>query len=488
MRTFLLGLVALFLATAASAASSVIPLYAPSNDVTGATDARVLNALLSSSSVQLQCGAIYYVNTTITVSAQGVSFNGCGQNTVISGVGVSGPIVLVSGTTVDVGRFQIYGTGTNALKCYGGNGGSRIHDISVDSGGSWVDVFWFGICFGNQIDNLSIFGVPGSSSDFHFDGAVNADVFNNLFTASSYTTGANFRFQNDGGYGNSTGNTFNDLTAEGGTTGFYFGGGFQDNTLNSNYCEAVVHCMVFGDATNQSRALTINSPFLGGPDPTFNASNGYSSRQALIDFYNASGITINSPALEGSYLVDVIAQVAFSGGGCTNEPSGIARVNPSGVVTSVMLLYTGSGCTGTPAVAINAGTSGSGATASATCCTSGSVTALTLGAGGSGYGPNPPPMPITFNSCAGITINTPYFNAGLHQALFPWIVKHSTANTPSGITIIDDQAGVLLTPSSGQTASANLNLVPSFSNLHYLTYLNGSGTTVLTPVTPPNYP
>jgi len=115
------------------------------------------------------------------------------------------------------------------------------------------------------------------------------------------------------------------------------------------------------------------------------------------------------------------------------------------------------------------------------------VTALTLTAGGSNYGPNPPPMPIIFNSCAQITINTPYFNSGLHAFLYPWIVKHSTANTPSGITIINDLAPAF-PPSAGQAVSANLNLVPSFSNLEYLTYFNASGVQVAVPVTPPNYP
>jgi len=467
----------------------VIPLYAPSNDTTGVKDALVLNAMLGGGqSVQLQCNATYYVNATIAVSVNFETFEGCGYSTVITGVGtISGPLIYVTGAAVKVGGFLAGASATNILKAYGSYSGTHIHDIKVSGCGPCVDVFWFGTFFGNQVDNITVAAV-GSASDFHFDGAVNANVFNNLYTESSFTNGANFHFQNDGAYGGSAGNTFNDITAQGGTTGFYFGQDFVGNTFNSPYCEAVVHCMVFGDSTHSAIGLTFNSPIVGGPDPTLNAANGYAGRQALVDFYNASSITFNSPDFVGSYLVNIFAQPQFSGGGCTSEPLANARVSPSGVVTSIILEYPGAGCTSTPSLNIAAGLSGSGATASVTCCTSGSVTALTLTAGGSGYGPNVPPVPITFNSCSNITINTPFFNAGTEQGLAPWIVHHSGANTPSGITVLNDNVSVFLAPLSGFGPTGNLYVAPNYTNTEYLTYLNISGTPVYIPVAIPTYP
>jgi len=489
MCALVLRLAALFLTTTAFAASSVIPLYTPSNDTTGAKDALALNAMMNAgTSVQLACNATYYINATVNIPANLEAFEGCGFSTVISGVGtISGPLIYVTGVAVKVGGFTLGGTATNALKAYGSYSGTHIHDIRVVGCGGCVDAVWFGLFFGNQVDNITV-GAAATASDFHFDGAVNANVFSNLYTSSSFTNGANFYFQNDGAYGGSVGNTFNDLTAQGGTTGFYFGGGFWDNTYNSPYCEAVVHCMVFGDATHNVYATTINSPFLGGPDATLNAGNGYANRQALIDFYNASSITINSPDFAGSYLVNVFAQPQFSGGGCTTEPLADAKVSPSGVVSSIVLEYPGAGCTSTPSLNIVAGYSGSGATASVTCCTSGSVTALTLTAGGSGYGPNVPPMPITFNSCSNITINTPYFNAGTRQGLSQWIVHHSGANTPSGITVLNDNVSNFLIPLSGWGPTGNLYTAPNYTNTEYLTYLNISGVPVYIPIAVPTYP
>lgn len=473
MRSLLLGALAALLCNLALAAPLVVPLVAPSNDTTGVTDAAVINASLAAGkSVQLQCNATYYANVTINVPANFEAFEGCGSNTVITGVGtISGPLIYVTGLVVKVGGFTLNAAATNALKAYNSYSGTHIHDIRIINCTGCVDAVWFGLFFGNQVDNITV-GAAASASDFHFDGAVNANTFNNLYTSSSYTNGANFYFQDDTVANGSVGNTFNSLTAQGGTTGFYFGGGFWDNTHNSPYCEAVVHCMVFGDATHQSIDTTINSPFLGGPDPTFNASNGYANRQALVDFYNAFGITINSADFVGSFGVNTVAQPSFSGGGCTTEPVADARVSPSGVVTSIVLEYPGAGCTSPPAVSFVPTGTGSGAAATATCCTSGSVTALTLTAGGSNYGPNPPAMPITFNTCSSITINTPYFNAGTRQGLSQWIVKHSTANTPSGITALNDNVSNFLIPLSGWAPTGNLYMAPNYTNTEYLTYLN----------------
>lgn len=466
-----------------------IPILPPSGDASGATDLAAINSLEAQGrSVQLECNATYYVSASINVSANKTSFTGCDQTTIIAGVSVSGPIVYVTGATVDVGKFQIYGTGTNALKCYGSYSGSRIHDISVGSGGSWVDVFFFQTCFGDQFDNLSVGGVSGSSSDFHFDGGINADTFSNLYTASSYTSGYCFKFQDDASVGSSQGNTFNSLTAQGCKTGFYMGGDFSDNTLNSPYTEAVVFPYVFGDGTHQAIGWTLNSPVVSGADPTLNASNGFSSRGAAMDFYWAQGIVVNTPRFEGSYLIDTIAQLSFSGGGCTTEPNGITRVNPSGVVSSALLLYPGAGCTGTPTVTVTAGSAGSGATVTATCCTSGLATALTVTAGGTGYGPNPPEMPVTFNNAVNVSINAPSFNSGLHFGLWPWIVKHSGAGTTGGISVYNDFVSLILLPSSGWNATGDLVLAPSYVNQEYLRYINGSGTQTLLSVVPPTFP
>jgi hypothetical protein len=462
---------------------------AASGDATGATDATAINALLAAGkAVQLQCNTTYYVNATIAVSANYTTFEGCGYSTIIQGVGtISGPLIYVTGAAVKVGGFLAGGSATNILKVYGSYSGTHIHDIKIPGCGTCVDVVWFGTFFGSLVDNISM-AARGSASDFHFDGGVNADTFNNLYTESSYTSGYNFYFQNDTIVGGSSGNTFNALTAQGGTTGFYFGAGYVDSTWNSPYCEAVVHCMVFGDATHSANALTLNSPYLGGPDPIGNASNGYASRQALVDFYNASGITLNSPDFVGSYLINTFAQPMFSGGGCSTEPLANARVSPSGVVTSIILEYPGAGCTSPPTVNIVAGSSGSGATATATCCTSGQVTALTLTAGGNNYGPNVPPVPITFNSCSSITINTPNFNAGTETGLTPWIVHHSGAQAPSGITVLNDNVSVFLQPLSGFAPTGNLYMAPNYTNTEYLTYLNISGVQTAIPINVPAYP
>lgn len=252
-----------------TAYGQVIP---PSGDTTGKTDSAEINSVLSGKlAAQLECNSHYYTNVTIQVPA-GASFVGCGYSTLLQGVGtITGGIVQLSAPAVDqpavqlVGNFQISGgTATEAVLAGGPRGvgpyvGTHLFNIMV-TGGTYTNTFWFNFFSNNQVDNL--IAMPGetvSAACFHFDGAVNADVFNNL----SATCGAPYGvyMQNTQETSGSTGDVFNTLNIEGGCSGggtsatcagLYVGSGFQAITFNGVYTENVLHPIVLGNAATST--------------------------------------------------------------------------------------------------------------------------------------------------------------------------------------------------------------------------------------------
>jgi len=482
------ALVILTLPILAHAQGTVIP---PSGDTTGRTDGAAINAALSTSlSATLECNATYYTDISIQVLA-GARFVGCGYNSKIEGVGtITGGIVQLSAPSVDqwatqlVGNFQIIGgTATEAVLAGGPQGsgpyvGVHMFNIWV-SGGTYTNAFWFSYFFNNQADNLIAGGATTvSAACFHFDGAVNADVFNNL----SATCGAPYGFymQNDGGNGTSTGDTFNTVNAEGGCpgrgtaatcAGFYVGNQFGAITFNGLYVEAVLHPVVLGNAATgaNSGGLTFNSPVLTG-------SSVVTNQTALFDIEDAFSVTVNAPEFN-IYGLSESAPLSFSGGGCSTEPTAVAIPNPSGVIKAVTLTFQGAGCTSAPTITVG----GAGSGASITAMESGGVvTKLTLAAGGSGYTLQGI-VPVIYNKAVkSVTINDPYCT-DYHAECWPFVVTASGAS--AGIEINND---ALYTP-AGSYIPVHMQYTGS-GNQHYVQYLDSSGVTHTLSVVPQAYP
>lgn len=468
------------------AQGNIIP---PSGDTTGKTDGAAINAALSSNlSAELACNAQYYTNVTIQVPG-GASFVGCGYSSKISGVGnITGGIIQLLEPSLDqwaaqlVSDFQITGgTATEAILAGGPTGvgpwvGVHMSNIWV-TGGTYTNVFWFSYFFNNQADNLIAGQVLGSTTTvsaacFHFDGAVNADVFSNL----SATCGAPYGFymENDNEPGNaSTGNTFNTLNAEGSPTGLYVGNGFGNDVFNGFYSESVLHPIVLGNvsASDACYSLTFNSPVIGGP-ASLNAN-----QVALVDVDLCRSVTFVAPQFN-IYGIAHSAPLTFSGGGCIAEPTAIAIPNPSGVIKVVTLTFPGGGCTSAPTVAV--GGAGSGATVTAT-ESGGVVTALTLGSGGTGY-TLASIVPVIYNSPLKVTIINPFCEDGVTGAspCWPWMVRASGGS--EGIRILGDTAII-----NGVSVPADLEPTGT-GNQHYLKYLDSSGAAHLLSVVPQVYP
>lgn len=245
-------------------------------------------------------GYTFLVSSPIQIPAHG-SFIGAGPGAALQGNSVSGGVVQVGYSNsanvpnVIVGNFAIKGSGTDALRVQNNTGGSHFYDIIVPSG-TFTNGFWFGFTFGAHLSNLSVWGTGISTAAFHFDGSFNTNTVDNAYTTLSETTSTSYAFymQNDNIVGGSSGNTFNNLVAQGANTGIYVGGGFGGNTFNSPYTENVVFPLVFGNFAKNELSVgnKVNSPVLYGPYT--NAAN-YASRVALIDFNYSDSNVVDAP-------------------------------------------------------------------------------------------------------------------------------------------------------------------------------------------------
>ena len=490
LQTFCAAII-LTLPVIAHAQGAVIP---PSGDKTGKTDGAAINAALTAHlSATLACDATYYTDISIQVPA-GANFVGCGYNSQISGVGtITGGIVQLSAPAVDqwatqlVGNFQIIGgTATEAILAGGPKGvgpyiGVHMFNIWV-SGGSYTNDFWFNFFFNNQADNLIAGGTStASAACFHFDGAVNADVFNNL----SATCGAPYGFymSNTQETSGSSGDTFNTLNVEGGCSGqgadstcagLFVGDEYNSITFNGFYSENVLHPIVLG-GTNLSdegcAAITFNSPVIGGPAAV------EANQLALVHVEDCNAVTFVSPFFN-TYPIGTSAPLTFSGGGCTQEPSGVATPNPAGVIKEAVVTWPGAGCTSAPTITVGGG--GTGASIVAT-ESGGSVTGLTISAGGSGY--KLQSILAVAYSVASANIINPFCPDGAITACWPWIVPAD--DFPGG------DSGVHVTGTGPH--DPNWGTIPGTVEYTgygqvFLRYLDSSGTTHSLNVTQQRYP
>lgn len=461
----------------------------------GATnDTTAVQTCASTGACFLPCNTTFLVSTSIFVPNQG-TFIGCGPTSIVSGNSVTGGVIQVStfsgaaASNLNIGNFGITGTATYGLATYNNTGGSRIHDIQILPGATFTDDFYFAISFGNIYENLSVNGIfTTANASFYFDGAFSANLVNNLYTNTGNIGAATYSFymQNDNGSGPLYANTFNNLTAQGSRYGLYIGGGTANTTVNGYYAENVVEDLAMGNAgTGQiAQNITINGANLGGPVST---QAGYSSRNSLVDCSYAFGVTMTGVYFNGSYLVGSAAPLTFSGGGSpTTVAKAIAYVNAAGVIRAVYLTNPGAGYTSTPSVSI--GGAGSSGSVTVNGISGGAVTGITLAAGGSGY-TQTALMPITYTNCQKAVIVSPSISNGVQYApissLYPWVVRSSTAGSTSGINVRDDTAWDY---ASWYSADATMQKADTGGYLHYVTWLNSSGATVVTPYIPPVFP
>lgn len=459
----------------------------PSGDVTGATDAAAINALIAAGNpVQLVNGT-YYVNATISINVIGSQLLGMGRSTYLSAVGLSSttPVILMGGsaTRCNVGNFSITGTAGNALKASGPSGGTHIHDIWVEGGSSWVDIFWFQSFYSNQVDNLWC-SVGATTSHYHFDGSVNACTFTSLQTAGSNYPPYNFYLSDDHVGQPSTGNVFNACTPQNGSVGLYVGNNWWDTTFNSLYFEGSPTPIQLGDGTHYPRALTFNSPSILAP---YSGHPNYANRIAGIDVQSAIGVTINSPSFLCSAGLGQQAILTFSGGSPGYQAQAIAHVNPNtGVISSYVIIDGGTTYGSAPTVTVTQGGGGTGSGANITAnLTGGVVTSLTIVSGGTNYNTGSysayiPPIRIGGASNR-ISVHNPAFSAGgpgqNTQAMYPWVVLKSGLNGNAGLSIFHDLAPY---PSSiGWAGHADLIHGTNTTNAHYLRYYTSTTPTTV---------
>lgn len=461
--------------------TTAVQTIAPSGDVTGVTDGAAINAALSAGySAQLACNSTYYTNVPIQVPAS-ASFIGCGYSTEIEGVGsISGGVVELLQASLDqwaaqlVGNFQIIGgTATEAVLAgsqtagVGPYIGVHIFNIEV-RGGTYTNEFWFSSFFNNQVDNLIAGGGTVSEACFHFDGAVNADVFSNLSATCGAPYGA--YMQNTVEASGSSGDTFNTLNIEGGCSsgttatcaGLYIGNQYNAITINGLYTESVLFPVVLGNAAANKfcGAITFNSPVIGG------TASVNADETALVDIEDCVGVTFNAPSF-AMYGLQTSAPLTFTGGGCTTEPEGVGIPSPAGQLVIATLVYPGAGCTGAPSVSVGGAGSGAGVTAAES---GGIVTGLTINAPGSGYVLVTQP-PLIYTDPSKVTLNDPYCfdgSGGYRNPCWWWIVRSSSST--GGIQITGDSfyiPNVALVPADLEPTGIN--------NQHWLKYIDASG-------------
>jgi Pectate lyase superfamily protein len=503
----------------------------------------------------LPAGYQFKVSSPIQVPAGGVLV-GQGITSVLLGASVTGGVVQITGSysggtflaNWTISNFAIGGSATDAVKLVAAQLGV-LSDITVLSTAALTtSCFYFDAVFGSSLKNLTCAGVQlTTGSNFYCNGSFNSNVCDYWYTSGS--AAYSFYFESLTGTGQSFGNTFNALTAQGSAIGLYVGSGWVGHTFNSLYTENCANPVVLGSNSNNylAQALTFNSAQLG---PVYTSSAHYAARVAAVDLNYCSDIVFNACTFDGCYGIDTYATLTISGASGSNARA-IARVSPTGAITSACITTSGLGYTSSPTVTVTGAGSGAsvtctygqvnsfvgsiaGTTLTVTAATTGSplqigqtiqgagvtsgtyIASYITGQGGVGtYTLNTSStvstaitmtgwqiggisvtaggsgyagsgfMAVTYNNCYKCMFIAPRFPGGTNHPMWPWVVRSSLAQTGSGITILSDMA---VDPDGNNTANATMQKSDSYFYRHFISYVDLNGAHISYTYTPPAYP
>lgn len=503
----------------------------------------------------LPAGFTFKVSIPIQIPGNGV-LTGQGITSVLLGSSVTGGVVEVTGSYSGgsfiakwtISNFAIGGSATDAVKLVAAQQGILSGITVLSTATLTASCFYFDAVFGSSLKNLTCAGVQiTTGSHFSCNGSFNSNVCDYWY--SSGYAAYNCYCESIGSTGQSFGSTFNALTVQGAAIGLYVGNGWVGHTFNSLYTENSVKPVVLGNNTNNylAQALTFNSAQLGAVS-TSNSS--YANRVAAVDLNYCTDIVFNACTFDGCSGIDTYAPLTISGGAGSNARA-IARVSPTGAITSACVTTTGLGYTSAPTIAVG----GSGSGASITCTygqvnsftgsiagttltviaaltgiplqigqtiagtgvTSGSyiasyitgqggvgtyvlsasstvstpitmtgsqINGITVAAGGSGYAGSAL-MAVTYNNCYKCTFIAPRFPGGTNHAMWPWIVRSSSAQSGSGVTVISD---IAIDPAGNNTATATMQKADGFFYIHFVSYISVGAVNQYYQYVPASYP
>jgi len=451
--------------------------YGARGDGVADDTAAIQSALSEGGRVWVPAGT-YRVTAPLRVGSD-TSVQGVGYKSVIQCVGVQGDGLLMKATAGALQR-----AGLRELRISGSVTGAAIstelaYSVVLDQ--LWVDAtaedsFRFKLTAGSSLTNLNAADSVATRANFAMLDNFAANHCANWYTAV-VPVPYNFYIDTDGGC-----NTFDAMTAQGGTVGLYVRR-LGTSVFNGFYTEGTVHPLIVGDWATLACpfALTFNSPTLRGPMPTH---PNYAERSVAVEVSYARGVQFNAPAFE-SLGTGQSAPITFSGGGGTGA-WGISRVTPAGAISSIEVIFGGSGYTEAPTVEI--GGAGAGATAVATLAGD-AVGSIAVTAPGTGYAGRYL-IPLRYVYSGGVTISEPFCNTGgVGWSMWPGIVRAADSSEYSGgIHVVGDKAPLAEAIHTDRNGTAELLKAVGVRDRHYLVWRDVDGVEQRRPYTPPVYP
>lgn len=434
------------------------------------------NALAASNCVLLPAGKTFLVTSTIYVGGN-KALIGQGFTSVIRGSGVSGPIVCLgvpSGTRVDNGiaqSFTVSGTATEGFRI-NNNITCIVSDIALYQF-TGTNGFVFYNTFGSTLSHLRTNGSVISNACFYIGTVFNANFASDLYTSNFCTV--NFLMDAtypSAGSGGSTGNSFANLTAQGGNTGLFFRN-FATSTVNGYYSENVGLALKFGEKATNNLALccSVQGGKLNGPEPT---NGGYSSRYACVDFNYAYYCGVDTLRFSGAYsALDEGATTITDATGTGARV--LARLKTDGTVHSAVVLRGGSGYSATPTITLD---QGGGATFTAT-VVGGAITAVAVTNPGSGLTVVECPYTITYTTSVNSYVRNSYFDA--YTGLWPLFMRNAGAGTGSAVSIYGD----ISTLKSSNPGDVDIRKAAGFAYRYIIVEYDANGALANTVYIPP---
>jgi len=336
---------------------------------------------------------------------------------------------------------------------------SYIHDIRI--AGTFNIGFSFRLTFGCHLRNLFVVGSATiADACFVTKGAFNANTCDNWYTSN--TCPVNFRIEDDG-----NGDTFNNMTAQGGDIGLYLKKG-HSLTFNGFYSEACEKSVEIGVAGDTVTGITFNSGLFSGS----------AAGIACVDIVDARNIVFNAPKFElfNSYADVTVTPSGGGGSGAVLR----ARVNATGEVHSVIIVRPGTGYTSAPSIGFSG--SGSGATATSG-VGGGAITSVTVTAPGSGYTSNGACIAsVRYHNCGRVVLIAPSTNeAATNPASYSTILRTSGAASSSRVTIVSGVSSRNVTTA----ATSDMRGAQGYGYQHYVEELDSTGTEVRWSYVPP---
>lgn len=465
----------------------------PSNVATMPDDTTALTNWIASGKCYIPYGSFFKTTALLSVPKNGICIGPGGPSHGIVGSGFSGAIMQIGdGGAVNTGT----GLGDNA-RVWGFSLGGTTADKALKIGNAQElivgDIWWAGAVTGSRTANL--FWIENTWDNelgpFYTNGNLSG-VMNACYYLSGVVNSTNcrgFHTSNTCNYNvysiaDAVAVVFTKPVIQGGDIGFKMQIGYGCGLVEP-YFESVGIPIDLGDETVAGRI--VRGFLLEGGNNL--GKSTYASRGPAIDLRNVYGFSMSGGHRFRGISADTMCVLTITDGTGTGAIA-VMRPLANGTAHSVEVIYGGINYSGaptiTPTIIVNGVPTGTGDATFTATVSGGVIQTIAVSTPGTvGVMPAAPTTPVGIRlwKCYRSSVTVPQVNDGKNGELspfYPWVVRSSTADTASGITIISD--------SSIFNATTKMEKLDGVNYKHWITSKDSLGFEIGYGYTPPVYP